>query len=273
MIAESDCVDLAPGVSLANAHLADVVRGSSWPLNNSGVFILERVGLRLDVVVRELAEAFDLPLDVARFDVLQFIWTLNALALVNVIQSGSRLRRGADWLGLAARLAPAGALPTPITRRRPLDTGSALRGAASSLRASISRVIAIAAASTLALLPLAAIAGGSGRSWCAAVALGVATGMGVGLHEAGHAASLRGVPSVLVLRGRRTFVLHAHLDPVRRSLVAVAGPAVAAALGFGLVGLGAAGAEPSVVILGLPLAAHALSLTVIGGDGRAACGI
>ena len=96
-----------------NAQVADVVRGRSWPLNSSGVFILERVGHRLDVVVREFAEAFDLPLDVARFDALQFIWTLNALALVNVKQSGSRLRRAVEWLGLALRLAPAGALPGP----------------------------------------------------------------------------------------------------------------------------------------------------------------
>jgi len=273
MIADSDRVDLAWGVSLTDAQLADVVRGCSWPLNNSGVFILERVGRRLDVVVRELAEVFDVPLDVARFDVLQFIWTLNALALVNVVQSGSHLRRAADWLSLALRLAPAGALPTPITRRLPLDTGSALGGIASSLRASVSRVIGIAAASAIVLLPLAVIVGGSGRFGSLAVALGVATGIGVGLHEAGHVASLRGVPSALVLRGRRTFVLHAPVGPVRRSLVAVAGPAVVTATGLALVVLGAAGSEPSVVVIGLPFAAHALSLTVIGGDGRAACGI
>lgn len=273
MIAESDRVDLASGVSLANTHLADVVRGCSWPLNNSGVFLLERVGCRLDVVVPELAEAFDLPLDVARFDALQFIWTLNALALVNITQSGSRFRRMADWLGLAFRLAPAGALPAPITRRRPLDTGSALRGVASSLRGCMSRVIAISAVSTVALLPLAAIVGTSGRLGPLAVTLGVATGMGVGLHEAGHVASLRGVPSALVVRGRRTFVLHAPLGPVRRTLVAVAGPAVAVVAGLALVGLGGMESEPSLVISGLPLAAHALSLTMIGGDGRAACGV
>ncbi len=273
MIATSDRIDLASGVSLLNAHVADVVRDRSWPLNNSGVFILERVGHRLDVVVRELAEAFDLPLDVARFDALQFIWTLNALALVNVIQSGSRLRRMKDWLGFALRLAPAGALPTPITCRHPLDTGGVLRGVVSSLRASIARVVAIAAGSAVALLPLVATVGGSGRLGYLAVALGIATGMGVGLHEAGHVASLRGVPSALVTRGRRTYVLHAPVGPIRRSLVAVSGPALASVTGLALVVLGVAGSEPEVLILGLPFVAHALSLTVIGGDGRAACGI
>lgn len=273
MIGASDRIDLAAGVSLSNGRLGDVVRGSSWPLNDSGIFVLGRVGRPLDVVVRELAEAFDLPLDVARFDVLQFVWTLNALALVNVVQSGSRLRRLADWLVLVLRLAPAGALPTPLTRRRPLDTGSARRGVASGLRASSSRAIAIAAVSTIALLPLVGLAGGSGRPAALIVALGIGTGVGVGLHEAGHVALLRGVPSALVVRGHRTFVLHAPLGPVRRSLVAVSGPVMAVGLGLALVVLGAAVSELAVVVLGLPLAAHALSLTVLAGDGRTACGI
>ena len=273
MIAASDRIDLASGVSLSHSQVADVVRGRSWPLNSSGVFILERVGQRLDDVVRELAEAFDLPLDVARFDALRFIWTLNALALVNVEQNGSRVRRGVEWLGFALRLAPAGALPSSITRRRPLDTGGVLRGVVSALGASTGRVSAIATVATAALLPLTATVSGSGPSGSLALALGVATGVGVGLHEAGHVATLRGVPSALVTRGPRTYVLHAPVGPARRSLVAVAGPALAAVTGLALVVLGAAGSEPVIVCLGLPFAAHALSLTVIGGDGRAACGL
>ena len=98
MIAESDRIDLASGVSLSCMHVADVVRGCSWPLNSSGAFVLERAGDRLDTVVNELASAFDLPVDVARFDVLQFVWTLNAQALVNVRQSGTLLRRTADFI-------------------------------------------------------------------------------------------------------------------------------------------------------------------------------
>ncbi|MEO5633482.1 MAG: PqqD family protein [Gaiella sp.] len=273
MIATSDCVELPSGVSLTSDRLADTVRGCSWPLNDSGSFILRRAGSPLDAVARELAEAHDLPPDVARFDVLRFIWTLNSLALVNIVPSGHRLRRLADWLGLTLRLAPTGALPTPITRRRRLDTGSMVRGVVSTLRASGFRVLAIATASTLVLLPPTMIVGGPGRVGALAVGLGVGTAIGVGLHEAGHAAMLRGVPSALVVRGRRTFLLHAPLAPARRSLVAVSGPAAAVAAGMALVLLGAAHAEPSVVVLGLPLAAHSLSLTVLGGDGRAACGI
>lgn len=274
MIAAADRFDLAAGVSLSNAGLADGVRECSWPLNNSGVFILERRGRRIDGVVDELAAVFDLQLDAARFDVLQFLWTLNSLALVNVQQGGTRFRRSVDWLGLALRLAPAGAVPAAVTCRRPLDTGGVLRGVVSSLRASGARALAVvASASVVAVVPLAATAGDPGRSAALAVGLGVATGVGIGLHEAGHVASLRGVPSALVTRGCRTYVLHAPVGSVRRSLVAMAGPGLAVAIGLALVFLGAAGSEPAVATSGLPFAAHALSLTVLGGDGRAACGL
>jgi hypothetical protein len=273
MIVDTDHVDFPLGVSMSNGHLEDVVRGRSWPLNDSGVFVLGRVGRPLEAVVRELAEAFGLPLDVARLDVLQFVWTLNALALINVVQSGSRFRRSADWLGLAARLVPAGALPAPIARRHPLDTGGLRRAVVSSLRATGFRVVIIAAASTIALLPLAAVLGGQGDVLLLALALGAGTGIGVGFHEAGHVASLRGVSSALVLHGRRTFVLHAPLGSGRRSLVAISGPAAAVATGLVFVVSGATIVSPGLVLLGLPLAAHALSLTVVGGDGRSACGI
>lgn len=271
MIVDTDHVDLASGVSIANGHLEDVVRGASWPLNQAGAFVLGRAGRPLEVVVSELSQAFDLPLDIARRDVLQFVWTLNALALVNIVRRGSRIRRSTDWLVLAARLAPVGALPGPVTRRWALDTGSVRRGVLTSARASFSRVVAIAAASTITLLPLVAVAGGP--SGALALALGAATGIGVGVHEAGHVASLNGVPSALVLRGVRTFVLHAPLEPARRARVAIAGPVAAVAAGLALVGSGAVCSAPSLVIAGLPLAAHALSLTVVGGDGRSACGI
>ena len=137
----------------------------------------------------------------------------------------------------------------------------------------MARILAIAGGSTAALLPLAATMSGSSGVGSLALALGVATGLGVGLHEAGHVASLRGIPSALVTRGRRTYVLHAAVGPARRSLVAFAGPALSATTGLALVVVGASGAEPAIVCLGLPFAAHALSLTVIAGDGRAACGL
>ena len=272
MITGTDSVALPPGVSIQDGRLEDIVRGSSWPLNGSGAFVLRRTGRPLDAIVRELADVFGLPLEVARLDVLRFAFTLNALALVNVVQSGPRLRRLADWVGLALRLVPAGTLPTSLARRRALDTRSVPRALASTLAATGSRVVAIVTAATAVALQFAAVVGGGESAFVLAVALGAGTGIGVGLHEAGHVASLRGVPSALILRGRRTFVLHAPVGPGRRALVAVSGPGPVVALGLMLVVGGTAVVAPGLVILGLPLTAHALSLTVIGGDGRVACG-
>ena len=103
------------------------------------------------------------------------------------------------------------------------------------------------------------------------VALG--TGLGLGLHEAAHAALLRGVPSALVVRGPRTRVLHAAIAPTRRAVVAAGGPLAVAALGVALVAGGSLTMSPAATIAGCPFAAHALALTVVGGDGRIACGL
>ncbi len=52
MIADTDTLALSPGVSLRDGHLADAVRGTSWPLNGSGTFVLFRMGLPVDQGVR-----------------------------------------------------------------------------------------------------------------------------------------------------------------------------------------------------------------------------
>ena len=272
MIVDSDRVVLPEGVSVGADHLEDIVRGCRWPLNSAGGFVLGRRGTQLAAVVRELADAHCLPLEAARRDVLQFIWMLNALAVVNIVHDGSRLRRWADWLVLASRLIPTGALPAPVTTRRALDTGTVPRAVASVVRASGPRVLSISSASAIVLFPLAAALGGLGGA-VVALGLGAGTGIGVGLHEAGHVVTLRGVPSALVLRGRRTFVLHAPLGDARRSLVAVSGPAMTVVVGLALVAAGHLLVSPLLVILGLPLIAHAVSLSAVGGDGRSACGI
>jgi len=271
MIAETDTLSLAPGVALRDGQLADAVRGDSWPLNGSGAFVLCRMGLPVGQIVRELTNAFSLPLETARGDVLRFAWHLNSLALVNVERQGSIVRRLADWILLAARLAPAGAVPVALARRRALDTRSVPRAVSSGLVATLSRVAAIAAVSTVVAVQFSAVGGAPGL--VVPLALGIATGVGLGLHEAAHVAALRGVPSALVTRGRRTYVLHAAVSPSRRSMVALAGPLAVATLGVALVLGGTALGAPSITIAGCPLAAHALALTIVGGDGRIACGL
>jgi hypothetical protein len=270
MIAATDSITLTPGVSLERGRLADAVRGDSWPLNASGVFVLTRAGTPVGAVVRELAEAFSLTAGQARADVLQFVWHLNRLALVNVERRASRVRQLASWLSLAARLAPAGTLPAPVSRRRALDTGSVFRALVSALRAVLPRSFLVGGVATVLIIQPALLVG---AGTAASVLLGAATGLGLGLHEAAHAMLLRGVPSAFVCRGRRTYVLHAPVGSYRRLAVAICGPLAVSVLGVGLVAAGGALTAPVLAVAGLPLAAHALSLTVVGGDGRVACGL
>ncbi len=271
MIADTDTLSLAPGVALQDGQLADAVRGDAWPLNGSGAFVLCRMGRPIGQIVRELTDAFSLPLETARADVLRFVWHLNSLALVNVERQGSIVRRLADWIQLAARLAPAGALPVALARRRALDTRNVLRAISTGLAATLPRVVSIAAVSTVVAVQFSVIGGGPGL--VVPLALGIATGAGLGLHEAAHVAALRGVPSALVTRGRRTYVLHAAVSPSRRSMVALAGPLAVAAFGVALVLGGTTLGAPGITVAGFPLAAHALALTIVGGDGRIACGL
>jgi hypothetical protein len=271
MIADTDTLTLAPGVAFDRGQLADAIRGGNWPLNGSGAFVLARTGRPVGQIVRETAEAFSIPSETARDDVLRFAWHLNALALVNVERGGSRLRRLTDWVLLAARLVPAGTWPGALARRRALDTRSVRRAVASSLTAILSRVVVVAAVSTVVAVQLSAVVGV--LELAVPLALGLGTGGGLGVHEAAHAASLRGVPSALVMHGRRTYILHAKIDSRRRSVVALAGPLTVAALGVAVVLGGVALAAPSVALGGCPLAAHALALTVVGGDGRVVCGV
>jgi hypothetical protein len=271
VIAETDVVRLAPGVAVEEGLLADSIRGAAWPLNSSGAFVLGRVGTPLGEIAHQLAQAFSLPPEAARGDVLRFAWYLNGLALVNVERTSSPTKRLLDWAVLALRLAPAGALPGLAAHRRALDTGTVARALASGLAASLPRALLVACISILVAAQLAAIVGAFAIG--TPVLLGLAAGLGLGLHEAAHAAALRGVPSAFVTRGRRTFVLHASVGPARRFVVAVAGPLAVALVGCVLVLGGTGLAEPALTFAGCPLAAHALSLTVAGGDGRTACGL
>lgn len=89
MISARDSLALAPGVSVRDGLLEDGVRGCSWPLNESGAFVLGRAGAPLDSVIEGLSAAACVPLEVARTDVLRFVYTLNGLSLVNVRRGGS----------------------------------------------------------------------------------------------------------------------------------------------------------------------------------------
>lgn len=271
MIGETDTLALAAGVSVEGGRLADDVRGASWPLNESGSYVLSRTGLPVGRIVNDTAAAFSVPHETARDDVLRFAWSLNALALVNVEHDASRVTQFLDWVRLAVRLAPAGAWPAAVTRRHAVDTASLRRSLVDVCVAIVPRAFLLAVVVAASAVQLSML--GGSPIVVESLALGLGAGLGITLHEAAHAASLRRVPSALVLRGRRTFVLHSPVNAARRSLVAIAGPLAPVVLGSCLVVLGIATTAPASAIVGCSLAAHALALTVVGGDGRVACGL
>lgn len=271
MLESGDRLVLPHGVAVRDGLLADEVRGEGWPLNAAGELVLARVGASLAEIVDEVAATFALPVARARADVLAFVWQLNRLSLANLDHPGGRLRRFLAWLRLAARLLPAGAIPHSTARRHPVDTTSIPRSVLTVFAAVWGRAATIALVGVLAVAHVEALAGGVEPT--AALAIGAACGGGLAFHEAAHAAALRGVPTALVVRGRRTYLLHAALASRRRALVALAGPLAVAAAGVAAAGVAAALGSASVAIAAGPLCAHAAALTVLASDGRVACGL
>jgi hypothetical protein len=260
-----DAIHLPSGVRLDGSSLVDDARDARFPANDTALFVLRRTGQPLGSIAAELARRHDLDPERARDDVLRFALSLNALQLVNVVRGGSLMRWLTAWLRLVARLAPAGVLPPAIARRTDLDTSSPLRAAFGAVRALSRRAACLATAAALVAAP--------GQLTPGALALALGVGLGLVVHEAGHAALLAGVSAALVVTGLRTYVLHRPLPPGRRSLVALAGPCAAAALGIALIGVAWLVGVPELALAGCAPAAHAIGLTAATADGRAACGL
>jgi Coenzyme PQQ synthesis protein D (PqqD) len=271
MLGPGDRLVLAAGVRLTGVTLADDVRGSAWPLNATAAFVLEREGHALGEIAEDVAAAFALPADRARSDVLAFAWQLNRLTLANIERPRGRLRHLLAWVALALRLLPAAALPPAAARRRHLDTTTPARAVRSVVRAAWARSVTIGALTAIGVLSIGLPAGTA--AFLPALAAGAGMAAGVTLHEAAHAAALQGVPSALVVQGRRTYVLHAATGSVRRALVALAGPLAVCALGLLLMVAASIIASPALALAGGPLCAHATGLTLLGPDGRSACGL
>ncbi len=271
MLETADRIVLAEGVVLCDGSLVDGVARRTWPVNPTGAFVLARQGKALGEIADGVAAAYALPVERACADVLAFAWHLNRLALANIDRRAGRLRHGAAWLRLAVRLAPAGALPSLTVRRRALDTSTVRRALVSVGRALARRCAALALSSAVLVAHVGLVAGRP--SLLVPAAAGLAVGTGLAAHEAGHAVALRGVPSALVIRGGRVSVVHAPAGAGRRTLVALAGPGIVAAVGTGLLTTSVLLGAPALAAAGGPAALHALALTVLASDGRTACGL
>lgn len=267
----SDRVLLADGVELRGLELVDRVAATTWPLNHTAAFVVLRCGRPLGEVADEVADAFHRPRESARHDVLAFAWALNRHALANVERSRRRLGRLRSWLQVAGRLAPTGTLPPLVARRRAIDTSTWLRAFATASAAAARRGALVATATFAAVAHLGLVAGEV--LLAAPLAAGVAVGGGLVVHEASHAVALVGIRSALVVHGRRTFLLHAPTSRRRRLVVAGAGPLVASSLGVALLAAASPLGAPLLALAGGAAATHAVGLTVLTSDGRAACGL
>lgn len=272
MLSLDDAIRLPRDVRLDEGALVDAVRGERYAVNDTGALVVRLAGRPLADAATEVAERWGVAPERARADVLGFAWVLNRALLANV-ERGTRWPAAvALWLALAIRLLPLGVMPPPRVSRYPLDTSTAVIAAVTTTRASARRALTLAVLTALALLQLGVVAGAAQVVLVPSLALGVTIALGLVMHESVHAAVLRGVPAALVTKGLlRTYVLHARVSGRRASLVGIAGPAAPALVGVaGAVAASIAG-SPSLAVLACPLGAHALSLTVVGRDGRAAC--
>lgn len=270
MLDVRDRIVLAPGVSLEGNALVDAARALRVPVNASARLVIEPHGQTLAAAAQALGRAYRLPPARARDDVLAFAWQLNAVLLANVERHASPLRRAFAWLSLAVRLLPSGSLPPVAARRAAVLTPTPLRAMATSICGLAPSALIVGFAVFLAVLQAASVAGLLPIVEAGAIASGV--GIGIVLHEAGHAACLGRVPAALAIRPARVSLLHPPLPTLRRQVVATVGPALPAAVGLALLATGALAALPPVALAGLPLAGHAVGLTVLTRDGRNACG-
>lgn len=242
MIEPEDRVELAPGVVVDEDGVVDLVRRATVRANATALLLLAHANGCTIAQLGELLERAGA--DDGVRDARTFCAQLNRQLLVNV-----RMRRGEP---LRRRLAAARFGVRLRAPRRRVDGRSTLK---------VMRALApVGAALTLVTLPLAVLAG----AWTLALAVGA----GVVLHELAHAVALHGIPRALVLDGLRPSVLHPRLGSARTTVAAVAGPLVPSLTALGVIVLARSAALSCV-----PLAAHALGLTVLAPDGRNACGL
>jgi hypothetical protein len=184
--------------------------------------------------------------------------------LLEIEPRGGKRRLALRWLVVAALLLPARVVPRVPARRRHVDTGGTIALLRSGSRSLLGPGAALGAGAGLAALLVA-------RRPLLALAVSLAVGIGLVVHELGHLVLLRGVPACVVVRGFRVSIWHRRLDPRREARVALAGPA--AGIAVGAVSLLALELRPCAELAAPALlgAAQLLGLTMLTRDGRRAC--
>jgi hypothetical protein len=261
VIAADDRIALPTSVERRAGGVYDHVRGVTLPLNATGAVIL---GAPTPAAAsRALSLRFGVDQERALADAVGFCAELNERLLLNV--SAARGVFALRWLAHLPFMLPARTLPRVPARRRHIDTSSSGTVVVTAVRALLP-FASFAAVGTVFVAAL--VLGGLGAaSTMTTLVLGAAVGVGVLLHELGHLAVLRGVPTCAVTRGARVWLLHRPVDPRREAVVAAAGPTAALAVAAPLLALPGLPAT----VAGLALSLHALGFTVLTVDGRTLC--
>lgn len=263
MIAADDRIALPRDVERRAEGLYDHVRGITLPLNATGVVIVD--ASTPAAASRALRLGFAVDEDRALADAVTFCAELNERLVLNVSPVRGAPAFALRWVAHLPLVLPAGRLPRVPARRRHVDTSSPLAILVTGVRATLPFAL-LAAFGTLVVAVLV-FAGLGAASSPTALVLATAVGSGVILHELGHLALLRGVPTCAVTRGARLWLLHRALNRRREAVVAAAGPTgtlIVAIVLLLLPGLAAA-------VAGLALSLHALGFTVLTADGRTLC--
>lgn len=263
MIAAHDRIALPACVERRPGCVYDHVRGITLPLNESGATIVDAP--TPEAASRALQLRFAVDEERALADAIGFCAELNERLLLNV----SPLRGGSTfalrWFVLLPFMLVTRRLPYVPARRRHVDTSSPRTTLVTGVAATLPfAVLAALGAGAVTLLVLGGLGAASAST---TLALATAVGGGVVLHELGHLAMLRGVPTCAVTRGARLLLLHRPVDRRREAAVAAAGPTVVLAIAVPLLAL--PGSTATVAALALSL--HALGLTVLTADGRTLC--
>lgn len=263
MIAAHDRIALPAGVERRAGNVYDHVRGVTLPLNATGAVIVE--ASTPAAASRVLGLRFAVDEERALADAIGFCAELNERLLLNVTPVRGGIAFALRWLAFLPFMLLARRLPNVPARRRHVDTSSARTILVTGVAATLP--FALLAALGTGLVTLLVLGGLGAASASITLVLAVAVGGGVVLHELGHLAMLRGVPTCAVTRGARLWLLHRRVDRRREAIVAAAGPTVVLAIAVSLLAL--PGLTATVASLALSL--HALGFTVLTADGRTLC--
>ena len=263
MIAAHDRIALPAGVERRAGCVYDHVRGVTLPLNATGAVVVD--ASTPAAASRVLGLRFAVDEERALVDAVGFCAELNERLLLNVSPVRGGTAFALRWFALLPFMLVARRLPTVPARRRHVDTSSARSILVTGVAATLP--FAMLAALGTGFVALLVLGGLGAASASITLVLAVTVGGSVVLHELGHLAMLRGVPTCAVTRGARLWLLHRRVDRRREAIVAAAGPTFVLAIAMPLLAL--SGLTATVAALALSL--HALGFTVLTADGRTLC--